>query len=262
MILAQLTDTHVLAVDEEQFVDNNAMLAKAVTSLNAEDPQPDAIVGTGDLTNEGTPEQYEQLAQLVAELDAPFFPMVGNHDDRALMKQTFPDLGWANAEHASWVIDFEAVTLIGLDSLKPGVNGAAFDDERQAWLESALAAAGQPVILALHHPPFTTGIAWMDEQGFANVHDLQRVISEHSSQIIRILSGHFHRPLVSTVGGVTASVGPSTVHHIELDLKPESGPAVIFDPRGYQLHLIAGTEMVTHTRYIDTGQQAFDPGWD
>ncbi len=262
VILAQITDTHILAPGEKQFVDNNAMLAKAIESLNSENPRPDAVVATGDLTNWGYPEQYTELAKLASALEIPFFPMVGNHDDRALMKQTFPDMAWADGEHASWVLDIEDTTLIGFDSIDPGQNGAAFDDERGAWLDSTLSSTTKPVILAMHHPPFTTSIAWMDEQGFRDVDDLRAVIADHSSRIIRILSGHFHRPIIGTVAGVTASVCLSTVHHIDLDLRPVSEPAVIFDPRGYQLHVVNGSEMVSHTRYIDTGEEAFDPEWD
>jgi hypothetical protein len=46
-----------------------------------------------------------------------------------------------------------------------------------------------------------------------------------------------------------------------LDLRPDAGRSIIRDPRGYQLHLLDGTSVVTHTRYVDTGEMAFDPGW-
>jgi hypothetical protein len=79
---------------------------------------------------------------------------------------------------------------------------------------------------------------------------------------VRILSGHIHRPVITTFAGVTASICPSTVHHVDLDLTPDSKPSVIFDPRGYQLHVLKSSQVVTHTRYIDTDEKAFDPGWN
>jgi Icc protein len=261
VILAQLTDTHVLEDGEAQFLDNNGMLAQAISSLNAENPKPDAVIGTGDLTNWAREAQYEKLAELFAELDLPFFPMVGNHDDRALLKQTFPDVPWAEGGHASWMTDIDGVRVVALDSTDPGRNGAAFDRERRVWLESALETDGA-TILAMHHPPFTTGVDWMDAQGFIGIESLHEVIADNADTIVRIVCGHFHRPVVTTVSGVTTSVCPATVHHIQLDLVPGSEPSLIRDPRGYQLHLVDGTDVVTHTRYIDTGESAFDPGWD
>ena len=84
MIIAQLSDTHVLERDEQNFVDNNASLASIVASLNAEAPRPDLVLATGDLTNWGYPGQYEILAELLADLEIPLLPLMGNHDDRTL----------------------------------------------------------------------------------------------------------------------------------------------------------------------------------
>jgi Icc protein len=261
MIIAQLSDTHVLERDEQNFVDNNASLASIVASLNAEAPRPDLVLATGDLTNWGYPGQYEMLAELLDDLEIPLLPLMGNHDDRTLTRKTFPDVPWVDADHASWVTTTGDVTLVGLDSTDPDTHGAVFDKERQLWLESCLAAADGPVILTLHHPPFTTGVDWMDSSGFAGLAALRRVIAENSTKILRILCGHFHRPVVTTVEGVTTSVCLAGTYHVALDLRPAADRSIIRDPRGYQLHLLDGASVVTHTRYVDTGEVAFDPGW-
>ena len=178
VILAQLTDTHVLEEGEVQFIDNNAMLAEAIRSLNAERPRPDIVLGTGDLTNWAREGQYARLAALLSELELPFLPLVGNHDDRALMKQTFPETPWADADHASWVHELDGVRLVGLDSTDPGRHGAAVDADRLAWLDAAL-DTDQPTVLALHHPPFVTGVAWMDGLGFDGLDALHEAIAGH-----------------------------------------------------------------------------------
>ncbi len=261
MLLAQFTDTHVLERDEVHFLDNNASLASIVASLNAELPRPDLVLATGDLTNWGLPPQYEVLSELLSDLELPVLPLMGNHDDRAQMRQLFPDVPWADADHASWVTGHDAITLIGLDTTDPDTHGAVFDDERGAWLESCLHSAPGPVILAMHHPPFTTGVDWMDASGFAGLASFRQVIAEHSEKLLRILCGHFHRPVTTTVEGVTTSVCLGGAYHVGLDLRPAADRSVIRDPRGYQLHLLNGTDVVTHTRYVDTGETAFDPGW-
>lgn len=261
VLLAQFTDTHVLERDELQFLDNNASLASIVESLNAETRRPDLVLATGDLTNWGSPAQYELLAELLSPLEIPLLPLIGNHDVRETTRKLWPDAPWADTEHASWVTTRDEVTIIGLDSTDPDTHGAVFDDDRCAWLGSCLRSAPGPVILAMHHPPFTTGVDWMDASGFVGLTEFRRLIAEHSDKLLRILCGHFHRPVTTTVEGVTASVCPGGAYHVGLELHPNAERSVIRDPRGYQLHLLDGTDIVTHTRYVDTGEVAFDPGW-
>ena len=270
MLIAQLTDTHVLDPDaegnvpEEVYVDNNGRLAAAVASLNAEVPAMAVVVGTGDLTNWGRPGEYARLAELLAPLAVPFLALPGNHDDRALLRATFPSTPWADAEHASWVTTVaegdESVRLVGLDTIDPGAPGAAFDVERETWLRSVLADQHDGVtLLALHHPPFATGVGWMDASGFVGLDRLAAVLAEHP--VDKVICGHFHRPVSSTISGIPVQVGLSTVQHVDLDLAPGAGVSLIVDPIGYQIHRVVGPSVVTHTRYIDTGHQRIIPSW-
>ena len=51
------------------------------------------------------------------------------------------------------------------------------------------------------------------------------------------------------------------MQHVALDLDPSAAVSLVRDPVGYQLHRVDGTDVVTHSRYIDTGQQPFVPDW-
>jgi 3',5'-cyclic-AMP phosphodiesterase len=256
-LLGQLTDTHVVdatpdgVVADEVFVDNNARLRSAVASLNAESPALDVVLGTGDLTNWGRPGEYDRLAELLEPLTPPFLPIPGNHDDRDLLRATFPTVPWVDASHASWVADAGGVRVVGLDSTIPGQPGAEFDEERRRWLREVLAVHSPGItILALHHPPFMTGVGWMDASGFLGIDRLESVLVEHP--VDKIVCGHFHRPVSSTIAGIPVQVGLATVQHVDLDFTPGAGPSLIVDPVGYQIHRVAGSSVVTHTRYIDT----------
>jgi len=266
LLLARLTDTHVVEpdTDEELWVDNNGRLGEAVTSINAESPAVAAVLATGDLTNDGRPGEYVALAELLSPLGAPVLPLPGNHDDRDALRATFPDVPWADAAHASWTTTLDdgrrSARVVGLDSTRPGHPGAELDASREEWLRSALAAPFDGVtVLAMHHPPMATGIEWMDRSGFVGLDRLEAVLAAHP--VDRIVCGHLHRPIVSTIAGVAVTVGPSTVQSVVLDLHASSSPAVIRDPVGYLLHLVEGTRIVTHTRYIATGQSPIVPGW-
>ncbi len=262
VLIAQLTDTHVVAenTDTELYVDNNERMAQAVAMLNAEAPSPAAVVMTGDLVNDARADEYGALAELLAPLEIPVLPLPGNHDDRALLRSTFADFEWSDTEHLSWVRFVDGVRVIGLDSTRPGSHGGQFDDERAEWLAAALAVPHHgATLLAMHHPPFVTGIEWMDRAGFLGLDVLRELVAK--SPIDRVVCGHMHRPIVGSVGGVPALVAMSTVQHVALDLAPGATVSLVRDPVGYQLHRVDGTDVVTHSRYIDTGQQPFVPDW-
>ncbi len=262
MFLAQLSDLHILepGTKEEHYLDNNRRLEVAVTSLNAESPRPSAVVITGDLTSWGSAVEYEQLTSRLAPLEIQALPIGGNHDDRDRMRAAFPDMPWIDADHASWSVVAGGVRIIGLDSTIPGQAGACIDDERAAWLAAELNNSAEPTVLAIHHPPFLSGIDWMDEAGFEGLDLFTEVLRDSVSPGF-IMCGHLHRPIHSVVAGTRASVGISTVQHVALDLKPNAPVRLILDPVGYHIHSHNGGEWLTHTRYIDTGEEPFVPDW-
>jgi 3',5'-cyclic AMP phosphodiesterase CpdA len=262
VLIAQLTDTHVVAWDTDAvlYVDNNERAATAVAMLDAETPAPAAVVMTGDLVNDARPDEYAALVEILEPLSVPVLPLPGNHDDRELLRTTFGGFDWPDTEHLSWVRVVDGVRVIGLDTTRVGHHGAEFDDDRAEWLAGALAAPHDgATILAMHHPPFVTGIDWMDRAGFVGLDALRDLVA--TSPIDRIICGHMHRPIGSSVGGVATQVAMSTVQHVALDLAPAATVSLVRDPVGYQLHRVDGRDVVTHSRYIDTGEQTFAPDW-
>jgi 3',5'-cyclic AMP phosphodiesterase CpdA len=260
LLLAQLTDTHVVepGAGEEMWVDNTARLREAVDSIGREVPVVAAVLATGDLTNDGRPGEYEALEAALAPVEVPIWPLPGNHDDVDLMRATFSDVPWADGEHASWTRVIGGLRVVGLDSTRHGEPGAEFDDAREAWLRAQLLEQFDgPTMLAMHHPPFVTGIGWMDRAGFVGLDRLNAVLEDH--RVERIVCGHMHRPITSSIAGIPVQVGLSTVQSVALDLGERSSPAVICDPAGYLVHRVDGDRIVTHTRYIATGEQPIVP---
>ncbi|MGF1596136.1 MAG: phosphodiesterase [Acidimicrobiales bacterium] len=261
-LVAQLTDTHILdpASDEERWVDNNGRLAQAVASLNAESPRPDLVVATGDLTNGAKAAETDELVRLLEPLEVPLLVLPGNHDERPLIRAAF-DMPWDDDVHLSWSVEVGPITIVGLDTAVPGAEHGEFDADREAWLRRALAeAAPRPTVVAMHHPPFASGIGWMDRSRLRRSDAFADTIAANP-HVTRVLCGHLHRPIQTTVGGVSCSVGLSTVHHVALDLSPTARVELIRDPAGYQLHHLADGSWVTHTRYIDTGEVPLTPSW-
>ena len=99
----------------------------------------------------------------------------------------------------------------------------------------------------------------MDRSGFVGLDRLAGVLSDHPVE--RVVCGHLHRPITSSVAGIPVQVGLSTVEHVALDLAPGADVTLVQEPVGYQLHRVTGRDVVTHTRYIDNGAQPYRPAW-
>src|SRR5262249_29791686 len=111
------------------------------------------------------------------------------------------------------------------------------------WLDAELARAPeQPTLLAMHHPPASTGVAPWDEIGLptSDRAALEAVVARHP-QVQRVVAGHIHQPLVATLAGRPRLAIPSTYVQARLDFTaPEIqlGPG----PPGFAIHaLVDGT---------------------
>jgi 3',5'-cyclic AMP phosphodiesterase CpdA len=265
MILAQITDTHIVAPgtlfrcpvqgtapDAERVsreIDTAQSLAQAVAALNALVPRPDVAVVTGDLVDHGEPAEYDHLRQLLSPLQMPVFVIPGNHDAREPLREAFRGDGYFPAEgYLQYTVEDYPLRLVALDTLIPGQHGGMLCAERLGWLDAALAQQPlRPTAILMHHPPFATGITYMDNYGFDNAAGLAEVVGRHP-QVERILCGHLHRTIDRRFAGTVAGTAPSTAHQIRLNLVPDPRISFIFEPPGYQLHLWqAEIGLVTHT---------------
>jgi 3',5'-cyclic AMP phosphodiesterase CpdA len=258
MLLAQISDLHIKRPGGLAYrrVDTAAYLARCVAALNALVPRPDAVIVTGDLVDQGDPQQYEHLKTLLAPLELPCFLMVGNHDDRAAVRAAFPDRAelHSGGEFVQYAFDAGALRVIALDSLVPGESGGTLCDARLAWLEAQLdAASGKPTVVALHHPPFVCGIGHMDELRLdpAAADKLAALIARYPN-VERVICGHVHRPIFVRFGGTIASAVPGPAHQVALDLRDDAPSAFVMEPPAYALHLYdPATGLVTHHAYVD-----------
>lgn len=263
MLIVQLTDTHVVASGARAYqdqIDTNAMMAKAVDRVNALRPRPDCVLITGDLTDHGTPVEYAELVRQLARLELPFYLVAGNHDDRAtlLASLDYPHLAGVGP-FVQYVVDDHAVRLVILDSTSDEHHRGEFCEMRRAWLEERLAEApDRPTVIALHHPPFDTGISIMDAAGADWAQGLVETIARYPN-VERVLCGHIHRSIQTLVGGRLTSVCPSTAHQVTLDLgiEPSEGGFFEMEPPGFQLHLWRGGRMVSHGALVDRYREVF-----
>ncbi|AZY50676.1 phosphodiesterase [Bordetella avium] len=253
MLIAQISDLHIRLPRQKAYrvVETDRYLPPAVATLNALDPAPDVIILSGDLTDFGRPAEYTHLRELLAPLQTPFYLMPGNHDARDSLRAAFPDHPYLQGEFIQYTVEHFPLRLIMLDTVEPMQSHGVLCARRLNWLEERLAEApGRPTLIAMHHPPFQTGIAHMDKIGLLQgAKELEALVRRYDN-IERIVSGHLHRTIFQRFGGTIASTCASTAHQVVLDLRPEGPSAFNFEPPAYHLHLWRNGQLITHHAYI------------
>ena len=251
MIIAQISDFHLRADGSlaHGVVDTCKALAAAVARLAAIRPTPDVVLATGDLVDDGTPEEYRLLRQTLAPLRMPVFLIPGDRDRRETLRAEFGGDGYfpENGSALHFVVDRFPVRLIGLDTTVPGAKTGAICAERHAWLEARLAEApNRPTVIFMHHPPFKTAVPFMDEQSFDGADALEALVRRHP-QVERVVCGHLHRPIQRRWGGTVATVCPSTAFQMQMELRPDVPMGLTLEPASGLLHLWnEATGLVTH----------------
>ena len=254
MIVAQVSDPHV-GVDPETGADSLGAqgLALAVARLVAMDPAPECVLLTGDLVAEGTPAEYARLREILAPLPMAVHPIPGNHDVRAALRDAFADhpLVAETEGFVQYAFDAAGLRVVMCDTQVEGAPGGALDGGRLAWLESELSAAGEtPVLVAMHHPPFTTGIAAMDAIGLDGVAELAELLSRHPS-VALVACAHVHRVAMASCGGRPVFLCPSTSVAITLDLRPRAAGTLVREPPAFALHVHhGGGEIDSHVQPV------------
>ncbi|MFG1397497.1 phosphodiesterase [Roseixanthobacter pseudopolyaromaticivorans] len=253
MLIAQLTDTHIRPSGKRAYgvVDTAAHLERAVAHLQALTPRPEVVLVTGDLTDFDQPEEYARFRALTDALPMPLLPIPGNHDSTAGVAAAFPQIAArAQAGKLNYVVEDFPVRLVMLDSSVAGAPHGELGAPTLAWLDETLSATPErPALVALHHPPFLTGIRHMDLQNLRDGQALEQVLARHG-QVLALICGHVHRTVFTRFAGIPASICPSPAHAVSLDFDPAGEPGFHMEPPGLHLHRFDGGRLVTHLSFI------------
>lgn len=254
MLIAQITDTHVIEEGLLLFgrIDTNTMLESAVRAILEHRPAFDAVLVTGDLTNDGTPAQTQAFLRRIAPLPMPVHLIPGNHDDRAALRAALGGNHLPLNERLCYAADIGPVRLIALDSLNQGRHDGHLGQEQLDWLDRTLAEEpDRPTLVMMHHPPFTSGMRMMDRSPLIDADALARVIARHP-QVERLLCGHLHRPTQRRFAGTIAMTAPSVAHQVSLDLDPEGALHWVKEPPAMLIHRFdaQGGGIISHQAYI------------
>ena len=182
MEIVQLSDIHVGSQFREK------VFEKAIDEINS--LKPEAVVITGDLTNEGLVEQYEKCKKMISQINVEkIIAISGNHDYRntgyLLFKKYFPfktenDLG-------------NDVILITLNSTRPDRDAGEVGYQQTLWLERTLKKYENKFkIVAMHHHLIGIPTTGSDRLTVIDAGDVLRTVLD--SNVNLVLCGHKHRP--------------------------------------------------------------------
>ncbi|MBS3785393.1 MAG: metallophosphoesterase [Gammaproteobacteria bacterium] len=204
----QVSDTHLCATPSaptaEAPVDQRWQAAQA--RLMDWAGSADAIVHTGDVSDDGSAAACQRVAEGLRALNLPGQILPGNHDEPAALLKTFAP---GDPLSLARVLDLGAWQVIGLDSRKPGAVSGHLCEAELSALDAALADAGDAwILLAVHHPPVSVNCAWLDAIGLNNGQALLDRL-EANPRIAGVISGHVHHAFETMYAGRPVLTAPA-----------------------------------------------------
>ena len=164
----------------------------AIAEIRALDP--DAVVVKGDLTSNGTVEEYDAFrAAYVPAFGDRLVHVRGNHDSYH---------GGTYAAFPTQRVDLPGVILAVLDTSVPLQTPGGVTAEQLEWVDDLAASADRPVLLFGHHHVWSPDSAQRPEGYFGIAPDdserLVQVVARHPG-ILGYFAGHTHRNRVRRI---------------------------------------------------------------
>lgn len=204
MLLAHLSDTHLLADPDERLGNHNpAENLSAV--MHALPEQVDAMVVTGDVAENGNPRSYHLAKSITAERADRTFFLPGNHDDPDAMQSVLGDTEELRTFPLS---DRWTLALVNTQWL--GHNAGRITDVTMARLQQELGGTTAHVVLCLHHPP----ISPCANQDCGMIDGARVADGLRESPVRAVLSGHVHQQFDTMRHGIRFLGAPSTFRQL------------------------------------------------
>lgn len=247
--IVHLSDPHFLAAGAllSGRIDVEAGLSRTLAAIERAEPQPDAVVITGDLTDLGEPGAYRRLRAafepFAERLGAPVVWVAGNHDERPALRRELLGLE-PTEEPVTSVWDLGGLRLIVLDTSVPGWHHGELDAGQLTWLASELATpAPHGTLLAMHHPPIPSHVPLFGILELQRPEALAEVIA--GTDVRGILAGHLHYSSQGTFAGVPVSVASATCYTMNVSLPPTAVNGMDAAQSFQLVHVYP--DVVTHT---------------
>ena len=207
--LVQITDSHLFSSPDTCLggMCTNESLEDVVALVNQQGPI-DYVLCTGDLAQDASIEAYQRFEKIVSAISAPKLWLSGNHDNFDNIKTA---IGHDNpCLNKSKIIGNWKIIM--LNSTVEGVVYGRLSANELRFLDVELAvsqAAGQHVLVALHHNSIPVEAEWLQQHNLRNSQEFQAVLDKYT-HVRCVLFGHIHHVLERERKGVLVLGSPST----------------------------------------------------
>lgn len=202
----QVTDTHLFQNRDQELkgVNTYETLSKVLDHVFSHQQEADALVLTGDLSQDETMESYILLKELLYSTSIPIYAIPGNHDNLEYMLQYLAGNNYhVNTDFVigNWRWLMLNTQVIGKEHGRLGV-------EQLDELLVKISQGGYFNIVAMHHPPVAIGSSWIDNMACTDGSDFISEISKYG--VKSVVCGHVHQTFDQMFDGVRVLTSPST----------------------------------------------------
>ncbi|HVV67567.1 MAG TPA: metallophosphoesterase [Gammaproteobacteria bacterium] len=203
--LIQISDLHLYANANNCLDEINTQAALEAVLGHVQQQQPELLVMSGDLSQDGSLLSYQRLAKTVSAMHCPVYWVQGNHDD---IDNASIGLKSTNLS-ADRTILINGWQIVLLDSTAPGLDDGFIGSVDFKHLKQCLIRhPNLPALIVMHHPPVAVG-CYMDAVKVIN--DQQFLTSLYSFPQVRlVLFGHIHQEFQAIHQGIHFLGAPAT----------------------------------------------------
>ena len=218
---AQVSDSHIGFTGPAN-PDVTGTFGHAIEQVNSLGYTPDFVVHTGDLTHLSTPDQFDQVKQMMSAFKTPHvFTVPGEHDSIDDAGQRYRNAFGAGSVGGGWYsVDIAGVHVIALvNTLNLRKLGHLGVDQLEFVANDvARLSSDTPIIVFSHIPLFAMYPDW----GWGTDDATQALSYLRRFSSVTCINGHVHQLFSKTEGKVTFYSGTTTAYPLP---HPGDGPA-------------------------------------
>jgi Icc protein len=183
LTICQISDIHCGNV---RFVPD--LLDRTIIEINKLNPT--VVVVSGDLTDAGYREEYEEAAEYISRIECEHVMVIpGNHDARNVGYIHFERL--FGERHS--IIDLDDVILVGVDSSEPDLNDGQVGREHYGFICEAFSGVRDKLkVFVIHHHLISLPGTGRERNIVYDAGDILERLMEEGVDLV--LSGHKHVP--------------------------------------------------------------------